>query len=99
VMNTLRSNNRLLNNDLTIRVIDLHDQGFTNDFLPTENKHFLCLQDSVDFSIDDIVIKVIDEGYDQLTNSYKYIHTIETVNGSKGLLVADRICTGSSLVN
>lgn len=97
-MNALK-NTRKLNNALTMRVIDLHDKGFTNDFLPMKDQHFLCLQDEVDFSADDLNITVVDQAFDQLTKTYKYIHTIETVNGSKGLLVCDMICTGKFLAN
>jgi hypothetical protein len=92
-MNSLRNTARKVNNALTMSVIDLHDKGYTNDFLPMHNQHFLCLQDSLDFAVEDLNIEVIGQEYDQLTNSYKYIHTIEAINGAKGLLVTDSICT------
>jgi hypothetical protein len=89
----MKSNKLKLNNTLTNRVIDLHDQGYTDDFLSVKNERFVCLQNSEDFSLADLNIKVIDQGFDQFSQTYKYIHTIETVNGSKGLLVADLIFT------
>ncbi|OOQ59732.1 hypothetical protein [Mucilaginibacter pedocola] len=98
-MNALRNNARKLNNDLTKSVIALHDKGYTHDFLPMQNQHFLCLQDDVDFGIEDLNIQVASEGFDQLTKTYKYIHIIETVNGSKGLLVWDRNCCDGIMAN
>ncbi|RWY46042.1 hypothetical protein [Mucilaginibacter gilvus] len=97
-MNSLKNNARKLNNALTRRVIDLHDKGYTHDFLPMDGQHFLCLQDSVDFSVEDLNIQVIDHGFDQLSKTYKYIHTIETINGSKGLLVSDVNCCGDVIL-
>jgi hypothetical protein len=97
-MNTLKNNARKLNNALTMRVIDLHDQGYTQDFMPMQNQHFLCLQDDVDFSAEDLNIKVVDHAFDQLTKTYKFIHIIETINGSKGLLVSDMNCCGDAIL-
>jgi hypothetical protein len=96
-MNALKT--KKLNHVITSRVIDLHGQGYTDDFLPTDNHHFLCLQNSENFDIANLQINVIDQGFDQLTNTYKYIHTIETDNGSKGLLITDFICKPPLLVN
>ncbi len=96
-MKNIRS--KKLNSTITARVIDLHSQGYIDDFLPTPDKTFMCLQNSENYAITDLSIKVIDQGFDQLTKSYKYIHTIETINGDKGLLVADFICTIPFLAN
>ena len=98
-MNALKNTNRKLNNALTQRVIDLHDKGYTNDFLAKDGRKFFCLQDAEDFSVEDLDIKVIDQQFDHLTKSYKYIHTIEAINGSKGLLIADFICANGFLMN
>jgi hypothetical protein len=87
----MKTNKLKLNNALTNCVIDLHNQGYTDDFLSIKNERFLCLQNSEDFSLAELNIKVIDQGFDQFSQTYKYIHTIETVNGSKGLLVTDLI--------
>ncbi|TFF33754.1 hypothetical protein [Mucilaginibacter psychrotolerans] len=97
-MKILKNSARKLNNAITNRVIALHDQGYTHDFLPMQNQHFLCLQDSVDFDIADLNIKLIGEGFDHLTKTNKYIHTIETINGSKGLLVSDVNCCGDAIL-
>jgi len=98
-MNTFKNTARKLSNTLTKRVIDLHDKGYTHDFLPAPDQHFLCLQDSQNFAMADLHIKVIADGFDQLTKTHKYIHTIETINGSKGLLVVDFICGSEMLAN
>lgn len=99
-MNTATRNPaRKLNSALTQRVIALHDKGYTHDFLPMQNQHFLCLQDSLDFAIEDLNIEVVDQSFDHFTKSYKYIHTIEAANGAKGLLVCDSIYTKGFLAN
>lgn len=85
----MKSQKPKLSNALTNRVIDLHNQGYTDDFLPIKEQKVKCIQNSEDFSFDDLNIQVIDQCFDQLSNSYKYIHTIETINGNKGLLFAD----------
>lgn len=84
----MKNNKIKLNNALTSRVIDLHDQGYTDDFLPVKDE-FFCLQNSENFSPADLNIQVVDQCFDQFSNTYKYIHTIETTNGNKGLLMAD----------
>jgi hypothetical protein len=88
-----------LNHTITARVIDLHGKGYTDDFLPAKDQTLMCIQNSENFAMADLHIKVIDQGFDQLTNTYKYIHTIETVNGDKGLLIADFICTTPFFAN
>lgn len=81
-----------LNRTLTKWVIDLHGKGYINDFLQLNNQRLRCLQNSEDFPISDLNINVIDQGFDQLTRTYKYIHTIETMDGDKGLLVNEALC-------
>ncbi|MDB4999476.1 MAG: hypothetical protein JWP67_625 [Mucilaginibacter sp.] len=98
-MHSLKNAPHKLSNALTCKVIDLHDQGYINDFLPTSDHKLLCIQDCEDFSVEDIDIQVVDQQFDQLTNTYKYIHTIETINGSKGLMLTDFICTKGFLMN
>jgi len=97
-MNTLKNSARKLNNAITNRVIALHDQGYTHDFMPMQNQHFLCLQDEVDFDIADLNIKLVDHAFDHVTKTYKFIHIIETINGSKGLLVSDMDCCGDAIL-
>ncbi|PWK77154.1 hypothetical protein LX99_02964 [Mucilaginibacter oryzae] len=81
-----------MNRTLTKWVIDLHGKGYTDDFLQLNSQRLRCLQNSEDFPITDLDIKVIHQGFDQLTKTYKYIHTIETMDGAKGLLVVEDVC-------
>lgn len=87
-----------LNRTLTKWVIDLHGKGYINDFSQINNQRLRCVQNCEDFSIEDLNINVIDEAFDQLTQTYKYIHTIETMDGDRGLLVVEALCT-PQLVN
>ncbi|GGH21911.1 hypothetical protein [Mucilaginibacter phyllosphaerae] len=96
-MKALRT--KKLNHAITARVIALHGQGYTDDFLPAKDQTFMCLQNSENFALPDLQIQMIGQGFDQLTNTYKYIHTIETITGSKGLLISDFICTQPFAVN
>ena len=98
-MNALKNTARKLNNALTRRVIELHSKGYTDDYMPTADHKLQCMQDSLDFAVEDLDIQIIDQQFDQLSNSYKYIHTIETINGSKGLMITDFICTKGFLMN
>jgi hypothetical protein len=94
----MKNNKITLNNALTNRVIDLHDQGYTDDFLAVKDE-FCCLQNNENFSLADLNIHVIDQGFDQFSKTYKYIHTIETTNGNKGLLIADLMFADMEAVN
>ena len=95
----MKNNKKLLNNALTSMVINLHDQGYTDDFLATKDEQLFCIQDCENYSLADLNIRVIDQGFDQFSNSYKYIHTIETCNGSKGLLFTDLVLADAEGVN
>lgn len=95
-MNIQERNGIQLNRSLTQRVIELHNDGYDQDFLMTGGQHLLCLQNNEDFLLRDVYIKVIDQAYDQLTKSFKYIHSIDTPNGEKGVLVTDTIYTNAT---
>jgi len=82
-----------LNGKITKRVIELHEKGYCMDFQSISQHYYLCLQDSFGFAIDDLVIVVIDQIFDRFSKTYKYIHTVETTNGYKGVLLSDNICT------
>ena len=82
---------RKRNNAITKRVIELQDQGYLYDFMYLGKEKFLCLQDSVCFYPPDVSIKLIDQAYDQFSNCYKYIHSVETASGYKGLLLEEAI--------
>jgi hypothetical protein len=88
---------RKMNGSLTRKLIELHDKGYVNDFLLTAKKNLLCIQDEVIFPIEHAAVRLVYLGYDHLTNSFKYIHTIDTGTGEKGVLLADSIFTDSSI--
>lgn len=82
-----------MNSRITRRVIELHERGYSMDFQSLSKHYYLCLQNSYGFVIDDLVIVVIDQIFDQLSSTFKYIHTVETTSGDKGVLLSDTICT------
>jgi hypothetical protein len=81
-----------LNGRITKRVIELHEKGYSMDFQSISKHYYLCLQDSFGFAIDDLVIVVIDQIFDRFSKTYKYIHTVESTTGCKGVLLSDNIC-------
>jgi hypothetical protein len=89
-------NTRKLNFLLTRRVIELHGQGYDHDFLVSAGRHLICLQNNMNFNVEDVNIEVVDQGYDQLSRSFKYVHTIDTGNGERGVLIAEGILTNST---
>lgn len=86
-------NARKLNCSLTESVIELHHKGYINDFLKVKDQCFRCIQSDEEFSIGELQIKIVSQGFDYFTKNYKYIHTVESQNGCKGLLLADFICS------
>ena len=82
---------RLVNKDLTQRLIKLHTRGYDLDFCMTCTDYLTCLQNQERFAFEDITIKVVDQVYDFMTNSYKYVHTIDTACGRKGIMVMEGI--------
>lgn len=86
-----------MNGSITKRVIELHNLGYDHDFQITGNRALLCLQNNENFPVDAVRIAVIDQGFDQLTQSYKYIHTIDTDSGERGMLMSDCIFTNPGM--
>jgi len=82
--------------ELTKTLIDLHDSGYVFDFRVLDRERIICLQDSRQFNANGIIIKVINQHFDKITHSYKYIHTVETDCGDRGLIVADEIITNQA---
>jgi hypothetical protein len=95
-MNNRDKNTRKLNFLLTRRVIELHGQGYDHDFLVSGGRHLICLQNNKNFNVEDVNIKVVDQGYDQLSHNFKYIHTIDTGSGERGMLLTDEIFANST---
>jgi len=79
------------NESLTNWVIILHQTGYINDFFPFNNGEVQCVQNGENFPIKDLRVILIDCCYDLLTRSFRYIHTIDTEAGYRGLLITNRI--------
>lgn len=94
-MTNPEKNTRKLNYSLTRRVIELHRKGYDYDFLLLADQQLLCLQNNSNFKVADVSISVIDQGYDQLSRTFKYVHTIDTGNGERGVLIAEGIFANS----
>lgn len=80
-----------LNRNLTNWVINLHQEGYTDDFLPVDTKSIQCVQSGESFALCHLHIRLIACGYDLLTRNYQYIHTIDTQIGYRGLLITNGI--------
>jgi len=94
-MGMISKTQRIINSAMTRQVINLHEQGYVNDFC-FHSKRLLCMQNDVNFGINDVYIEVIDQVYDHLSRRFKYIHTVDTCNGEKGVMIIDRIFTNAS---
>lgn len=82
---------RLVNKELTNRLIWLHAKGYDHDFCMTCNGYLTCLQNQQQFACYSAIIKVVCQVYDFITYSYKYVHTVETACGCKGIMVVEGI--------
>ena len=67
------------------------------DFYPASEKEIICLQDDRNFYIEEVSLKVIDQVFDEISQSYKYIHTIDTGYNCKGLLIIESIVIADEL--
>ncbi len=94
-MNTSEKKPRKLNASITQRVIELHANGYEYDFLML-GSHLLCVQNNQRFPVGAVDIKVVDQCYDKLSRSFKYLHVIETCSGEKGLMIVEAIFTNNS---
>jgi hypothetical protein len=84
---------RKLNSSMTNKVIELHNTGYDHDFQLQGQQHVLCLQDNRLFNCDNVLIRLVDQNYDNLSHSFKYLHTIDTGCGQKGILLTGKIAT------
>ena len=84
---------RLVNQKITQRIISLHKQGYVVDFQLGNHHNIICNDEEPYPVFRDFSIRIIDLCFDQLSNSYKYLHAIETECGKKGLLLADEPLT------
>lgn len=97
-MNSPEKKNRKLNFSLTKRVIELHAKGYHFDYLVLHNGQLLCIQNSLAIPVNAVHINVIDQVYDQLSQSFKYIHTIDTGDGEMGVMVTEAIVTNQAII-
>ncbi|KLT66841.1 hypothetical protein [Pedobacter sp. BMA] len=86
--NKTRTTNRL-NVSLTNQLIELQEQGYDCDFLLLANGNLHCMQTNYNYPLNTVSIKRIDNGYDFFSQSYKNVHTIETGNGERGVLLSE----------
>ncbi|MGM9475602.1 hypothetical protein ACS5PU_04190 [Pedobacter sp. GSP4] len=87
--NRTRTTNRL-NVSITKKVIELQEKGYDCDFLLLANGNLLCMQTNFKYPLSTVAIKQMEHGYDFFSHSYKHVHTIETGNGEKGVLLTEQ---------
>ena len=91
---SLTSVRRAINRPVTKRLIDLHEKGFVYDFYVKDACSITCAQDGLNFLKHETLIELIDLGYDQLSNAYTYVHSVDTFCGYKGIMMsAEILCT------
>jgi hypothetical protein len=87
--NRIRTTNRL-NVSITKKVIELQERGYDCDFLLLANGSLLCMQTNFNYPVNTVSIKEMEHAYDFLSHSYKHVHTIETGNGERGVLLTEK---------
>ncbi|WPU91584.1 hypothetical protein SNE25_19905 [Mucilaginibacter sabulilitoris] len=85
--------NKKVNGRITQRIVALHQQGWDNDFFALNNNVLVNVQRNENHNLDAVHIELIDLNFDVLSKSFKYIYTIETFSGERGLLILDAIVT------
>jgi hypothetical protein len=90
-MNTIMKNSVKLNCFLTRMIIKLHEMGYSEDFIRADEGKYVCVQCNGEFSASNLQIKVFNLAFDHFSGCYKYIHTIETHSGLKGVFIADSL--------
>ena len=89
----------MTNQLLTKMIIALHENGFTDDFFVHDASDILGSVLSPGTIYPFFTVVLINQVFDELTNTYKYIHAIETICGRKGLLLsADLLFHTNNLV-
>ncbi len=69
----------------------LQSKGYIYDFRLKEDNQLVCLQIDKIFSSEMIKVKLADLWYNYTTHMCRYVHTIDSMCGIKGLLVAEKI--------
>ncbi|HKG08859.1 MAG TPA: hypothetical protein VKB19_20480 [Pedobacter sp.] len=78
-----------VNSALTRQLIALHFRGYVLDFIFAEHRFFLCLQNNLLYDIGQVRVKLVSQIFDSLNKCYKYLHTIESENGDRGIFLSD----------
>lgn len=78
------------NGRITNRVIELQERGFDLDFQLLGGKEVLCIQNNIVFKIDNLEILVLEQAYDQFSHSQMFIHSVETFEGLRGILLSEK---------
>jgi hypothetical protein len=97
-MKSQERKNRKLNLSLTKKVIELHAKGYHYDYLLLCNQQLLCVQNDHAVPATAVHIQVVDQCYDPVSRTFKYVHTIDTGNGEMGVMVAETIVTNSAII-
>src|ERR1700749_1325938 len=84
---------------MTRKVIAFHSRGYTYDFSVTNDHQIVCIQNERLFTIEQVMVTLIDQSYDEITFCYKYLHLVETCCGDKGILVDCRPWVNAMLAN
>lgn len=79
-----------LNSSITKKVIELQDIGYDCDFLLLANGSVLCIQNNRTYPQNSVLVRQREHGYDLLSQTYKHVHTIETGNGERGVLLTEK---------
>jgi len=85
------SNQRKVNSVITKHIITLHDLGYVNDFHLAKCQMVKCLQDATTLPASIATIELMGLSYDSLARSFKYLHTVETPFGVKGIMLLNSI--------
>ena len=88
-----RKNNNLRGAKNIRRIIKLHQTGYAYDFQLIFPNKLICLQESLSFRLKDVDICVLDQLFDDECGEYKYIHSIDTCCGYRGLMLSREIIT------
>ena len=86
-------NKVMTNAFLTKKIIALHEHGYEQDFRFAGDNLLVCIQTDKYYDMAGVAFRLEDQQYDCLSHSFKYLHTIETCSGEKGILLTDSILT------
>ncbi|MDY0907318.1 hypothetical protein [Pedobacter sp. CFBP9032] len=87
----MKNNISRLNVSITNKVIELQERGYDCDFLLLNNGSLLCMQTNRKYPLNSVSINMMEHGYDFFGQCYKNVHTIETGNGERGLLLTETV--------